>query len=110
MSSQLRRFWFEFDLPDPEPSPPDVIVLDGESLARRWLWRGCGVTGLDEEDCLRQIEALIAPDKLPPVSHVIADVDVTALTPHVRSEIGVVVWRGIWFPRGSSAWSPQPDV
>ena len=110
MSAGLRRFWFDFDLPKPTPAVPGVITLDGEPPARRWLWRGCGVTGSDEADCLEQVAALIAPDELPPVSQVIADVDVAALPSDVRSQIGVVVWRGIWFPRGSSRWSPDPDL
>jgi hypothetical protein len=110
MSGQLRRFWFEFDLPDPERSSPGMITLDGETLSRRLLWRGCGATGADEADCLKLIAALIAPDKLPPISRVVPDVDIAALAAGVRAEIGVVVWRGVWFPRGSSAWSPPTDA
>ncbi len=106
MTSQLRRFWFEFDLPKPDTSPPGVIILDGEPLATRFLRRGSGATGSDEADCLEQIAALIAPDQLPRVSRVVPDVDVSTLPADVRSEIGVVVWRGIWFPRASSTWSP----
>lgn len=110
MTEDLRRFWFEFDLPESVRSSPGVIRLDGETPSRRWLWRGCGATGSDEADCLKLISALIAPDKLPPITRVIPDVDIGALPVEVRADIGVVVWRGVWFPRGSSAWSPPPDA
>jgi hypothetical protein len=56
------------------------------------------------------IATLIAPDKLPAISRVIADVEVAALPHDVRDEIGVVVWRGVWFPRGSSAGSQLPQT
>ena len=107
MTRRLRRFWFEFDLPPNEASVPGHIVLDGGPPSRFWLWRGCGATGWDEADCLGLIAGLIEPEPVPRVIRAVADVDVSTLAPDIRSDVGVVVWRGVWFPRGASAWSPK---
>ena len=94
----LRRFWFEFDAEE----------LTGEI----WLSIGCGVTGYDEEDCLRMIrEQLIDGAETPPIRKVIPDVDVSTLDEgHVLPNMGVPVWRGIWFPSNECLeflWTPD---
>jgi hypothetical protein len=97
----LRRFWFEFEV-----SPPDVVPrsLDGpdhwKSIQR--LRNGVGVTGYDEADCLGLIQAnVMGRDELPPIRRVVPDVDVSTLDEgHVLGNLGVPVWRGIWYPKG----------
>ena len=92
----LVRFWFEFDLEDhrpPEP-PPGAVSLDGGTTAYRWLSRGAGVTGYDQDDCLRLISGLVG-DPLPPLTRVVRDVDVQSLG---IVDVGVPSSRGVWFP------------
>ena len=99
----LTRFWFEFDLP---PSPPprvgDGVSVDGADWWQpiRRLTYGIGATGWDREDCLRMVQwHLLDGEELPPLKRVIEDVDVRTLDQsHVARNMGVCVWRGIWWP------------
>ena len=44
-------------------------------------------------------------DDVPAVSEVVADVDVSTLDEgHILPNIGVVIWRGIWWPPGFTHW------
>jgi len=88
----LKRFWFEFDI--------------SEDALRRYssysgLGLGCGVTAYSYEDALVVLrERLFKKDPLPPVRSVIEDIDISTLDPgHVLPNIGVSIWRGVWFPR-----------
>ena len=87
----LHRYWFEFAASEPR---------ERELLARHFLLAGCGVTAWNEEDARRLIhEQFFSGDPLPPIRSVCADVDVSTLDPdHVRPNMGVPVWRGVWFP------------
>jgi hypothetical protein len=103
----LRRYWFEFDLPALPPTIGEGISLDGGSMAQRYLWRGCGVTAVDEDDARSLILELLGEAELPPVRRVSVDVDVSALPDAVthplgtHASYGVPVWRGVWFPHVS---------
>jgi hypothetical protein len=85
---KLRRYWIEFEVDAPEHLPLGTLL-------------GCGVTGYDQEDALQLLRQHIfdgAP--LPPIRRLIEDVDISILDAnHVRPNMGVPVWRGVWFPR-----------
>ncbi|SMF80744.1 hypothetical protein SAMN06265365_1393 [Tistlia consotensis] len=85
-ASPYRRFWFRFaplDLPTP-------------------LNLGCGVTAIDDDDALSLLTRRVFADgTLPTVVECIRDVDICTLDPgHVLPNMGVVAWRGVWFPLG----------
>lgn len=85
-SLTLRRYWFEFDGPD----APSSLNM-----------RRCGVSAYDYKDALALVrERIFANAVLPTITRVIEDVDVSTLDPnHVLPNIGIVVWRGVWFPK-----------
>lgn len=92
------RYWIEFEVEHLKPvRAPERIVIDGDAAAYRLCARGLGVTGHDIEDCLAMVEAVLAPELMPPVASVIAGVDVQSLC-LADGEVGTTVWRGIWFP------------
>ncbi len=87
MSGQpYRRFWFRFG-PMSEPTPLNL---------------GCGVTAVDYQDALAITNGTVfAGTALPDIVECMEDVDVVALDPgKVRSNMGVVVWRGVWVTLG----------
>jgi hypothetical protein len=104
MTDGLHRYWFtfEFDLgDDPPPSKPGFITLDGSSRRKHLLGMGVGVTGFDQEDCLRLIQdQLIPEDHMPAVATVDCDVDVASIRDNhpVPSRFGIPSNRGIWYP------------
>jgi hypothetical protein len=100
ISRGLHRYWFEFDASEPQ---------DRELLAGHLLLLGCGVTAWDEEDACRLIsERLFGGGSLPPIRSITADVDISTLdAKHVRPNMKVPVWRGVWFPQIISPSPPQ---
>lgn len=86
MSALLHRYWIEF--------PKDAVVI------QRGLGMGCGVTAYSLDDARRLIQEQLFPGiPLPPFTRITEDVDVRTLEAnHVLPNIGVVTWRGIWFP------------
>jgi hypothetical protein len=90
--SLLKRFWFEFDI-----SKDDLHRYSSYS----GLKMGCGVTAFSYEDALVVLrERRFKKDPLPSIRNVIEEIDVSTLDPdHVLPNIGVPIWRGIWFPR-----------
>jgi hypothetical protein len=100
MLPTVRRFWFEFDLPSPGP--------EGEP-AYACLSLGVGVTGFDVADCLWMIRDLLPAVSLPPTRTVTPDVSLAEFAPCMIG-LGVLVWRGVWFPgdnlRTSGVWRP----
>jgi hypothetical protein len=83
----LRRYWFEFDF------------SQDENLASSCK-QGCGVTAYDYDDALALMENMVFKDAgLPPVRKVVEDIDISTLDEnHVRPNIGIPVFRGVWFP------------
>ncbi len=84
--STLRRYWFEFD------------DFDGCGCK---LPHKCGVTALDRADALRMVANEYCAQLVRPTpQRTIEDVDVSTLDDdlNVRPNIGVPVWRGIWYP------------
>jgi hypothetical protein len=95
-STDLLRCWVEFDLEADAPATPtsrDKPRRGHPSLSDS----GIGVTGYDEADCLALIKDLLDGEELPPILRLDWDVNVDALS--VADEVGVPVWRGVWFPR-----------
>ena len=107
-STHLVRCWVEFDLESDAPEPPDLgIAIDGDAGRYRILNRGIGVTGYDEADCLGLIRDLRDGEDLPPIIRLERDVNVDALG--IADEVGVPVWRGVWFPRLNLEPSNRPE-
>ncbi len=88
----LRRFWIEFE-------PPLYLGREGYALSG-WLHHACGVTAYSLDDALYLIkEQLCWGRPLPPTRKIIEDVDVSTLdSNHVRPNMGVPIWRGVWYP------------
>ena len=88
----LHRYWFEFDLP--------------QSQARLVSYGlGCGVTAYDYEDAITLMKDRVFKDsELPPIRNMIGDVDVSTLDgKDVKPNMGMPVFRGVWFPVSPSA-------
>ena len=110
MVAGLVRYWIDFEVEDLEPvRAPGSIVIDGGNAAYRFCARGIGVTGHDIEDCLAMVEAVLAPDLMPPIRAVTAGVDVQSLR-LPDGEVGTSVWRGIWFPGVNRSGPKMPDL
>lgn len=91
MKLQLRRYWFEFDISD-----QDLQRYSTYSGLRR----GCGVTAYNYEGALLLLDQQIfRGDPTPRIQRVVENVDVLSLDEHILPNIGVPIWRGIWFPR-----------
>ena len=84
---ELTRDWFEFDWAEHEP-PPGARM-------------GCGVTAYSYDDAVIILrDRLFDSAKLPPVTRVRENVDVTTLDQgHVIPNMDPPNWRGVWFPR-----------
>ena len=92
------RYWIELDT-------SEAMFLSGF---------GYGVTAYDYEDALGLLREHLSsfyekPIALPPVVSVIEDVDVSTLDErHVLPNMGVTVWRGIWYPWVTRTGSERP--
>jgi hypothetical protein len=83
---ELHRFWFEFEEWDVHGCRPPFR---------------CGVTAWSREDALALIaDAYCNLGASPVPVSVVPDFDVSALDDdlNIRPNIGVPVWRGIWYP------------
>jgi hypothetical protein len=90
-----RRLWVTFEV-----SRPPIFGLVGDHPLGDVLRRGCGVTGLDEEDCWRRVRDLFGDRPLPECREVVFDVDVSTLDPvHVLPGVGNPAVLGVWFPK-----------
>lgn len=87
----LRTYWFEFDL-----SRSGAPTFNGQPE--------CGVTAYDYEDAINLMkESVFANGDLPPIRNVVEDIDVSKLDErHVRPNMGIPVFRGVWFPKEPS--------
>ena len=82
---RLRRFWFQFR----EYDKPSALNL------------GCGVTAYSYDDALSLLrERVFLQEDFPEIEACTEDIDVSTLGAKILSNIGIVVDRGIWFPRG----------
>jgi hypothetical protein len=84
---KLHQYWIEFD-----PSHGKLLGWQG--------W-GYGITAYSLEDALNLLrEQFFNGESIPPVLSVIEDVDVSTLDAgHVRPDMGVCSWRGVWYPK-----------
>ena len=67
------------------------------------MWSlGCGVTASSRDDALEILRFMVFKDEpMPKVQEFVEDVDVNNLDQgHVVPNMGVVAWRGVWFPPG----------
>jgi hypothetical protein len=96
----LTRFWFEFD------RSTDELRRHVDGYGAGW---GCGVTAYSYEDALNLLRPELFQDEpIPPILRVVENVDVSTLEAgHVRPNMGVCIWRGIWFPNITSSWAPR---
>jgi hypothetical protein len=90
MASCLKRYWFEFDFPKPRFSHYGYIPADG----------CCGITAFNYNDALKIMRRfMLRENETPLFSRVIEDVDVSAIeNEQVHRNLGVPVWRGVWYP------------
>ena len=88
----LHFYWIEFVSALPRWSESDA--LSG------WLHKVCGVTAFTLDDALFLVSKQVCSGRpLPPVQSVIEDVNLSTLDRgHVLPNIGVPVFRGVWFP------------
>ena len=82
----LHRYWIELESGDP-----------------KLAWQGkfrYGVTAYNYEDALKLlVESFFMNRGFPSVVSVVEDVDISTLqVGKLVTEIGVPVWRGIWYP------------
>jgi hypothetical protein len=89
----LTRYWITFDT-----STRDLQL----AATRVGVGLGCGVTAYSYDDALFLLESRIFRDEpILPILNVIENVDIRTLDAgHVRPNMGVPTWRGIWFPVG----------
>ena len=85
---KLHRYWLEFDC--------STVV------GPAWLRLGCGVTAYGLEDARAIVQATVFEGReMPAITKAIEDVDIKSLDQrHVIPNMGVVTWRGVWFPLG----------
>lgn len=96
MKVNLIKFWFEFEISDAELR--NHRHYGGLTL-------GCGVTAYNYDDALIVLQqGLFRDEPIPTIKRVVENVDVSTLDAnHVLPNIGVPIWRGIWYPRISVA-------
>ena len=95
---RLRRYWFEFDFSDCE-----------QSYGWRYLpGDGCGITAYDEADALGIMRVFLLREQgWPRFTAVIVDIDISTIAQStVRANIGVPVWRGVWYPWINLSYGP----
>jgi hypothetical protein len=65
---------------------------------------GCGVTAWTPDDAAMLLQkGPFGGNQMPAIAEIIVDVEVSALDPgHVLPNMEPPVWRGVWFPKGSS--------
>jgi hypothetical protein len=85
------RFWFELDLSFEKPHPPGTLM-------------GCGITAFDLNDALSILNTKVFKGYAQPkIKNIKENVDIRTLDQyHVVPNMGVVIYRGVWFPLGYS--------
>ena len=83
----LTRYWITFAAPE-------------ETLTDHSLGLGVGVTGFDQADALKLVEAALGMERLPTVGSILPDVSFDDLERnHVQKNLGNMAVRGVWYPR-----------
>ena len=76
-----------------------AVLLGGDAMLSAALLHGCGVTGLDADDCLKRArDGLFSDRPMPPIRDAVLDVDVSTLDSALLSDLGNPAALGIWFP------------
>ena len=90
MATGLKRYWFEFDFPSPRLSHYGYIPLYG----------CCGITAFDYKDALKIMRRFILrEDETPIFKRVVENFDVSTIEEeNIRLNLGVPIWRGVWYP------------
>jgi hypothetical protein len=90
MVNGLIRYWFEFDYPKPRIGHGVYIPACG----------CCGITAFDYQDALKIMRRFMLRDNETPIfKRVIENVNVSTIEDkRVIPNLGVPVWRGVWFP------------
>ena len=90
MAGCLKRYWFELEFPKPRLGHEGYIPADG----------CCGITAFDYLDALKILRRfMLRDDETPIFRRVIENVDVSALEDeNIHRNLGVSVWRGVWYP------------
>lgn len=85
----LRRYWIEFEVSLDDKPPAGLLI-------------GCGVTAHNLSDAMSLVKQQIFDgSEVPNVRRVVEDVDISTLdADHVRPNMGMPTYRGIWFPLG----------
>jgi hypothetical protein len=94
---QPRRLWVTF-----ESARPPVFGSTGGPLHDVLVY-GCGVTGVDEDDCWRRVRDVFGDRPMPECREVVLDIDVSTLDPvRVLPGVGNPAVIGVWFPKSQA--------
>lgn len=90
MTGCLKRYWFEFEFPAPRLSHYGYIPACG----------CCGITAFDYDDALKIMRLFILRDNEEPIfSRTVKNIDVSTIEDmNIIPNLGVPVWRGVWYP------------
>jgi hypothetical protein len=90
MANSLKRYWFEFDFGDDELSRYGYLPIS----------RGCGITAYDYDDALHIMRYFLIQDKeMLRLGRVIENIDISTIEDmNIIPNLGVPVWRGVWYP------------
>jgi hypothetical protein len=93
-----RRIWVSFETGLPASGATFVTTAADAALSTALLY-GCGVTGLDADDCLKRMrDGLFSDRPMPAIRDVVFDIDVSTLDPMVAEHLGNPATLGVWFP------------
>jgi hypothetical protein len=80
-----------------------VFGIAGGGALTDVLLHGCGVTGVDEEDCWRRVRGVFGDRPMPECRDVVLDIDVSTLDPvRVLPGVGNPAVLGVWFPKSAA--------
>jgi hypothetical protein len=90
MAFGLKRYWFEFEFPKPRIGHGVYIPANG----------CCGITAFDYDDALNIMRRFMLRENETPIfRRVIENVDMTTIEDeNVFCNLGVPIWRGVWYP------------
>jgi hypothetical protein len=81
------------------PATGVIGVTTGDARLSAALLYGCGVTGLDTDDCFKRVrDGLFSDRPMPAIRDVVFDVDVSSLDRTLTQHLGNPAVLGIWFP------------